>query len=180
MQSLKKISRRAAAFLLVFLAGFTVLFFTVDAVKLNVVEFIVRSHEMFTQFRMEDMFGNMPEDIPELTESSFRRPSYIPERFSEVSFHFIPGHGYIGYECQDTPYILSYSCMELSTSISLDTEDCMRESVSVNGYSAYLYTKYRGDLKGNTSLIWHDENYIYLISGPVNQHEILKIAESLY
>lgn len=154
--------------------------FTVDAVKLNVVEFIVRSHEMFTQFRMEDMFGNMPEDIPELTESSFRRPSYIPERFSEVSFHFIPGHGYVGYECQDTPYILSYSCMELSTSISLDTEDCMRESVSVNGYSAYLYTKYRGDLKGNTSLIWHDENYIYLISGPVNQHEILKIAESLY
>ena len=70
--------------------------------------------------------------------------------------------------------------MELSTSISLDTEDCMRESVSVNGYSAYLYTKYRSDLKGNTSLIWHDENYIYLISGPVNQHEILKIAESLY
>ena len=180
LQSLKKISRRAAAFLVVFLAGFTVLFFTVDAVKLNVVEFIVRSHEMFTQFRMEDMFGNMPEDIPELTESSFRRPSYIPERFSEVSFHFIPGHGYVGYECQDTPYILSYSCMELSTSISLDTEDCMRESVSVNGYSAYLYTKYRGDLKGNTSLIWHDENYIYLISGPVNQHEILKIAESLY
>ena len=75
LQSLKKISRRAAVFLVVFLAGFTVLFFTVDAVKLNVVEFIVRSHEMFTQFRMEDMFGNMPEDIPELTESSFRRPS---------------------------------------------------------------------------------------------------------
>ena len=32
LQSLKKISRRAAAFLVVFLAGFTVLFFTVDAV----------------------------------------------------------------------------------------------------------------------------------------------------
>ena len=52
LQSLKKVSRRAAAFLVVFLAGFTVLFFTVDAVKLNVVEFIVRSHEMFTQFRI--------------------------------------------------------------------------------------------------------------------------------
>ena len=86
LQSLKKVSRRAAAFLVVFLAGFTVLFFTVDAVKLNVVEFIVRSHEMFTQFRMEDMFGNMPEDIPELIEHFLRiyghnPPSGVPPTF---------------------------------------------------------------------------------------------------
>ena len=37
LQSLKKISRRAAAFLVVFLAGFTVLFFTVDAVNSTVI-----------------------------------------------------------------------------------------------------------------------------------------------
>lgn len=178
--ALQKVTRRAAAFLVVMMAGFMVLFFSVDAVKLNVVNLIVRSHELSTQFRIQDIMGNMPQDIPQLTEQSFRRPGYIPERFSEMTYDFVSGHGHIAYEASDTPYILSYSCMELSSAISLDTEDCMKESVSINSYHGYLYTKYRGEMKGHTSLIWQDGNYIYLISGPVNKKESLKIAESLY
>lgn len=179
-QKIKNFSKRVAVFLVVAMAGFTALFFSVDAVKLNVVNLIVRSYEKSTQFCMEDMFGEMPQEIPPLNESDFRIPKYIPARFEEVSYQFSLGHGSIIYETENSPYILSYNSMEISSSILLDTEDCISESVSIGGHDALLYTKYRGEQKGNTSLIWHDEQYIYLISGPVRKNEIIKIAESLY
>ena len=53
------------------------------------------------------------------------------------------------------------------------------EQVSVSGNKAYPYTKYRGELKGHTSLIWHDGSYIYLIGGPISSQEIIRMAESL-
>lgn len=174
-----RFSKIAASFLVVALAGFTVLFFSVDAVKINVVNFIVRSYEVATQFHIEDMLGNMPEDFPELTQATFREPGYIPKGFDQTYYSCTQGHGLIIYERPDSPYVLSYSCMSLNTSISLDTEDCLMEQVTVGGNKAYLYTKYRGELKGHTSLIWHDGRYIYLISGPISSKEILKMGESL-
>lgn len=164
---------------MVALAGFTVLFFSVDAVKINVVNFIVRSYEVATRFHIEDMLGNMPEDFPELNQTTFREPGYIPKGFDQTYYSCTEGHGMIIYEEPDSPYVLSYSCMTLNTSISLDTEDCLMEQVSVSGNKAYLYTKYRGEPKGHTSLIWHDGSYIYLIGGPISSQEIIRMAESL-
>lgn len=174
-----RFSRIAASFLVVALAGFTVLFFSVDAVKINVVNFIVRSYEVATRFHIEDMLGNMPEDFPELNQTTFREPGYIPKGFDQTYYSCTEGHGMIIYEEPDSPYVLSYSCMTLNTSISLDTEDCLMEQVSVSGNKAYLYTKYRGEPKGHTSLIWHDGSYIYLIGGPISSQEIIRMAESL-
>ena len=176
----KKILKVAAAFVVVAMASFTALFFSVDAVKINVVNFIVRSHELSTQFHVEDMFGQIPEDAPSLMPEDFREPTYIPAGFEETTSSIHTGYGAIIYESEKTEYVLSYSCMDFNTFLSLDTEDCMVESVSVDGYKAYLYTKYRGDLKGHTSLIWQDGSYIHLISGPITKREIIKMAESLY
>ena len=164
---------------MVALAGFSVLFFSVDAVKLNVIDFIVRSHEVATEFHIEDMLGNVPEQIPELNESDFTEPTYIPSGCSQSSAYFMTGHGYIVYERPGCEYLLNYSCMTLNTFLSLDTEDCISEQLSVNGNKAYLYTKFRGPMEGHCSLIWHDGRYIYLISGPVNKKEIVKMAESI-
>lgn len=175
----QKTVRVAASFLVVALAGFSVLFFSVDAVKLNVIDFIVRSHEVATEFHIEDMLGNVPEQIPELNESDFMEPTYIPSGFSQSSAYFMTGHGYIVYERPGCEYLLNYSCMTLNTFLSLDTEDCISEQLSVNGNKAYLYTKFRGPMEGHCSLIWHDGRYIYLISGPVNKKEIVKMAESI-
>ena len=180
LRQCKKIAKVAAAFVLVAMASFTVLFFSVDAVKINVVNFIVRSHELSTEFHVEDMFGQIPEDAPELTMSDFHKPTYIPEGFEETTSSFHPGSGIVIYETEQTDYILSYSCMDFNTFISLDTENCMMESVTVNTNKAYLYTKYRGENKGHTSLIWQDGSYIYLISGPISKREIIKMAESIY
>ena len=121
----------------------------------------------------------MPEDFPELNQTTFREPGYIPKGFDQTYYSCTEGHGMIIYEEPDSPYVLSYSCMTLNTSISLDTEDCLMEQVSVSGNKAYLYTKYRGELKGHTSLIWHDGSYIYLIGGPISSQEIIRMAESL-
>ena len=118
------------------------------------------------------VFALMPDD--------FREPTYIPAGFEETTSSIHTGYGAIIYESEKTEYVLSYSCMDFNTFLSLDTEDCMVESVSVDGYKAYLYTKYRGDLKGHTSLIWQDGSYIHLISGPITKREIIKMAESLY
>lgn len=85
----QKAVRVAASFLVVALAGFSVLFFSVDAVKLNVIDFIVRSHEVATEFHIEDMLGNVPEQIPELNESDFMEPTYIPSGFSQSSAYFM-------------------------------------------------------------------------------------------
>lgn len=175
----KKAVQVAASFVVVALAGFSVLFFSVDAVKLNVIDFIVRSHEVATEFHIEDMLGNVPEQIPELNESDFVEPTYIPSGFSQSSAYFMTGHGYIVYERPNCEYLLNYSCMTLNTFLSLDTEDSISEQVSVNGNKAYLYTKFRGPMEGHCSLIWHDGRYIYLISGPVNKKEIIKMAESI-
>ena len=125
------------------------------------------------------MLGNVPEQIPELNESDFMEPTYIPSGFSQSSAYFMTGHGYIVYERPGCEYLLNYSCMTLNTFLSLDTEDCISEQLSVNGNKAYLYTKFRGPMEGHCSLIWHDGRYIYLISGPVNKKEILKMAESI-
>ena len=101
-----RFSRIAASFLVVALAGFTVLFFSVDAVKINVVNFIVRSYEVATRFHIEDMLGNMPEDFPELNQTTFREPGYIPKGFDQTYYSCSEGHGMIIYEEPDSPYVL--------------------------------------------------------------------------
>lgn len=180
LQSLKKVSRRAAAFLVVFLAGFTVLFFTVDAVKLNVVEFIVRSHEDVHpipdgRYVRKYAGGHSGADRILLPASLLHSGTLFGSFLSLYSGTRLCWLRVSGYTVHPFLFLHGVKYLHLSGHRGLYARIGIRQWLQ-----CLSVHQIPGRSQGNTSLIWHDENYIYLISGPVNQHEILKIAESLY
>lgn len=194
---LYKYGSLAAVFLCVCAVGLTTLFFTVDAVKLNVIGFVVDAYEEATDFNVEAVFGEIPESSPEITSETFREPEYIPDGF-EIRYASVrPDQAIVFYNKEQPPdpqpsgevrrkpglyenkERINYSCMTLNVSITLDTEDCTRTAVSINGNEGFAYTKFRGPSKGRSSVIWHDNDYIYLITGSVSEKEMIKIAKSV-
>lgn len=192
-RGLQRYGSMAAVFVCVCALGFATLFFTVDAVKLNVVDFMMRTFEESTEFSFADVFDadHQRQESPELTPENFRKPTYVPKDYEEAYSQLTSTRGTVTYHTtkppkqkaeREGPEIggnISYTCLSINVTMALDTEDSTKEKTSVNGNEAYLYTKYRGMYKGKSTVVWHDEAYVYLIHSDVSRKETMKIAESV-
>lgn len=178
-KQLRRYGSMAACFLCVFGIGFATLFCTVDAVRLNVVGFIMRTYQTHTSFQFEKKFGELPDEIPEIDPLYYPRPTYIPDGFYDSEGGASQLHAFEAYETDDKEKYFTYSCNTLGASISLDTEACTQESIYINGNEGFLYIKYEGPRKGYGSVIWHDDQYVYLVSGSLARKELIRVAESV-
>lgn len=171
----------AACFLCVMSMGLTTLFCTVDAVRLNVVELVMRTTKAYTSFNLQSLMGDqLPQNVA-VNYESCPRPTWIPAGYQPSDSYGSEAEFYQIYVLDGEETFLSYNCMSQNTSLSLDTEDCTQEEVSINGNRGFAYQKYTGPYKGAGSVVWYDDQYLYLITVPpgVSYREMLRMAKSV-
>ena len=163
----KRIIHRCAASVAALLVIFAVTLVTVDAFRLEVLNFLIRMESQYTFIRLEE-----PEPAAGWTGSM---PAYVPEGYEVQSAGSNELFERIVYMLpSDANKIIVYTVYEDSNNMNIDTEAACIGEVVINGRPATLTTK-----DGMTSIVWSAGNRIYYIDGTISTDEIVRMAESI-
>jgi hypothetical protein len=159
--------RRAVALI----AAIIILFasvMSVPAVRASVIEFITEVYEQFTHIFFDE--SRSPRDA---TDEFVRyEPTYIPEDFEMVN---IKADGLVLMEYEKENDFISYSQQRLeNVSMHINTEGVELEELEFKGFSAKYYSN-----RGVQNLLWHDGEYMYMVSSTLDRATVLKIADSV-
>lgn len=166
---LKKITSKAAIYIVIFTIGFFITFSTVDAFKITVINFFIEQKEKFSLLSLTE---NNPSTVPsELTEKYY--PHYLPEGY-ELSNTFVNDNGveisYINKENE----IINYGYFGIEATAGIDTENRAETSVLINDNQGYIYSK-----NDHKILTFTSDDCIFVIDGFISQEEMIKMAESI-
>lgn len=169
LMKLKKITAKAAIFIVIFVIGFFITFSTVDAFKIMVINFFIEQKEKFTLLSLTE---NNPSPVPsELTERYY--PHYLPEGYEILNTFVNENKVEISYINKNNE-IINYGYFGIDATAGIDTENRTETSVLINGMQGYIYSK-----NNHKILVFTTEDYIFVIDGFISQDEIIKIAESI-
>ncbi|MEM1891888.1 MAG: DUF4367 domain-containing protein [Nitrososphaerota archaeon] len=159
--------RRAVALI----AAIIILFasaMSVPAVRASVIEFITEVYEKFTHIFFDE--SRSPRDASD--EFTIYEPAYIPEGFELVN-KITNGLVLMEYEKEND--FLSYGQQRLeNVSMHINTEGVELEELEFKGFPAKYYFN-----RGVHNLLWHDNEYMYMVSSTLDRDIVFKIAESV-
>jgi hypothetical protein len=116
--------------------------------------------------------GDVPsEELP--NNFIYCEPTFIPSGFEENIRKEKENQLIIGY-CSVNNKTFQYYQDTLTTKYQIDTENMTTETVSINGYEAYLSFD-----EENSIIVWNDGLYSYSISGELCKSDIIKVANSV-
>ncbi len=159
-----RLSATAALLAIVFLACMV----TVDAFRLEVLNFLIRIEPKYTFIKLEN--NAMPDDW------AGAYPRYVPEGYEVSKTEENDLYNMICYNntADDSEIIIFYEYTKEETA-TFDTENADSvEKVTINGAEATLSVK--NDMTG---IFWPCDGCIYYIYGTVGTSEIIKMAESV-
>jgi hypothetical protein len=165
--NLKQFSKRAAILILVLVAAMSALMFTVEAVRVSVLNFFIERNEKYTEVRIdEETLNNL---TPNLDWDNYYQPKYLPEGYFFESSKKIGPLKVLKYT--DGAKQITYTQSNNGTDIQLDTEDAVVEEVSLDGNEGMIITE--GD---KVILFWYNEEASLTLIGHEDKEEILKIV----
>ena len=162
--------RRVASIVVALLLGMTVATFSVKALREPVVRFITEVFETFTSILFVD-----DESPASDVEMETVTPAYIPEGYtveSEITTDSVYKIVYCG--ADPNARLVYTQCRDESGTLTADTENTAYHSVTVNGSEGIAYKN-----KDNTTIMFTDGSYTYLLAGPLTEEELLRIAASV-
>lgn len=164
---MKRSALKIAAGVLIFLSVSFVTVMSVDALRVNILNFINEKLDNYTKVSVDD--NNKPNaDI-----QGEVMPAYLPEGYEKVFFEYKNDYYFSTYQDKNSNEIILVKLSEWTTA-GIDSEDAYMERLIVNGHAAEYYEK-----NSNSTLLYRYEGKVFLLSGPISKNEIIKIAESL-
>lgn len=172
LKKLLSYSKRAAAVLaLATTLFFGVLFFSPEvraAVKNTVVEW----YDKFTTFIFQG-------EASVTGEKKEWQPEYLPQGYYENLVEKLGKTTNLEYvNDSDNTIYLSYRPEGNNTNISVDNENHLLESETINGHEAYIAKATKDDFENG--VIWDMEGYTFSIWSKLPIDELIKIAQSIY
>lgn len=162
--------KRFAIGLCIILLCIGTLSFSVDAIRVRMIEIIKQIKSEYTMF----MFSKESDyEIGEFI--SFPVPQYIPEGFDEIDRFENSLGNMITYENNYNSKIIYTIDVISNNTVVLDTEDAIVEEMYIGECKAEYIEK--ADIK---QIIWNDNEYIYLIyCSSLEKEELIKIAQNI-
>lgn len=170
------VGKRVAAIILVLLLSLTTITFSVKALREPVIRFIVETYEKFSSVvfvndRSEnDIILETDDVILEVLD-----PTYIPADYeleSEYNDEIVHEKVYIN---SDQSATIAYMQRINDESIfQANTEGIVYENISIGKYQGVKYSN-----KGNNTVMFNTDDFIFVITGQIEASEIIKIAESI-
>jgi len=165
--------RRAVLALAVALTLMISLVFSVSALRVPVVRFIVEAYEKFTAifFVKEDDSARLPETI----ESSYY-PHWLPEGYvlDEARSVVSDSQAISLFVSQQGEVILFQQYTLIPIGLGINTEGVPSEEVFVGDCAGIYYSNL-----GSQTLLWENGKYGFSLEGPMDKEVLLKMASSL-
>ena len=171
LKKLKVLSSRAAMIAILLISSTMIVTFTVDAVRVRVLNFLLEVNETYTEVQIQVEDDQQP--FPDIDQEGIYYPIYLPK-----------GYIYEDHRSFGKSIMLTFSngiekiTLDQSpngASYQLDTEDAETLDVNIDGNEGLLILK-----ENRVILFWHDVLISYtIISYDVEPDEIMKMAESM-
>lgn len=166
MKKVKKVSKIAACILLVLTVGTGVTIFSVEAWRVKFLNFVFEVEQPNTDYNFSETGGTtFNNDEVQL--------NYLPMGFdlvedvttqNAICLTFANGDIYFRIDVED-----------IDINASTDTENAITEGIRINEmYEAIYITN-----PNVNTLIWHNYEYSFSISGNITKEEFIKIAENI-
>ena len=164
---MKRSALKIAAGGLIFLSVSCVTVMSVDALRVNILNFINERLDNYTKVSVDET------EKPNAEIQGEVMPAYLPEGYEKVFFEYKNDYYFSTYQDKNGNEIILVKLSEWTTA-GIDSEDAYMERLIVNGHAAEYYEK-----NSNSTLLYRYEGKVFLLSGPISKNEIIKIAESL-
>lgn len=170
-----KVARRAAVVILVIMAIAFAGLMSVEAIRKQIVELVLKPFDKFTRISYEAD----PDMEIDLGVAGGMIPSKIPEGYVLEMMEKSGPSLYARY-INEEGYLLFYQQMSAASTrgVSIDNENRDFKNVMLGEYEA-LVTLSQEDPTMDTYIIWSDGIYIYSIDCSCTEEEIIEIAKSL-
>lgn len=167
------VGKRVAAIILVLLLSLTTITFSVKALREPVIRFIVETYEKFSSI----VFVNDKSEEDTIIDFTFEKvnPAYIPSGYvkdSEMDAVSIYQARY--FNSDRTSTFLYMQAINDEGIIQANTEGIIYENIRINNIDGVIYSN-----KGNNTVIFNTDEYVFTIIGTISKEELVKIAESI-
>ena len=167
----QKIFTKIAVVFFVFSAILAVTFTTVEAFRVQVLNFFLTFEPEYTSLKFEKgkTDGNMTAGF-----NNIYAPSYIPEGYQIDNLMIINNFKEIKYVNEEGIFISFFESSHSSVT-NIDTENAdILKSIAINGAEGLFVLK--NEL---VTVSWAHDNRIFVITAQISEEEMVKIAESV-
>lgn len=147
-------------------------FFSVDALRVRILNFFMEIRPEYTEFRLEEENQDLEDSRIVNWENAFM-PTYIPAGYVVESSE----NGELAKSItlvNTDGKIIDYAEYNEAVSFNYDTEDAVLQDITVKDETGTLIIK-----NDNYSIIWTLGNSIFVIRTQISEEETKKIAESV-
>lgn len=167
LENLKRVAVVVLAILSISFAGAL----SIEAVRVDIYNAII---EWFDKsYRIS--FAEKPEVATERI-LEYKEPQ-LPKEYSRYEIKKDDVQYCVEYENEDTLVIYRQRLLQ-NYSSDRSNENTLIEEIQINGYNGVM-EKYTAAEIATTSIIWHDNTYVYSLSSDLTYEELLKIAETV-
>lgn len=164
-----------AVALLVLVIIFATMILTVQALRIQVLNFLISIEPNFTSLQLNVNSGDQDNGQWIVNWINTYVPMYIPEGYEVSSISYSDSARKIMYTKQEDNSSIIYIQYGSKNCVFIDTENSLFvEKVRINGQDGILSVK-----DSITSVVWTADAYLFIIQGQVSKDEAVKMAESV-
>ena len=173
-QKITRIMNRVAAALLVIIVFFSTAMVTVEAFRVQVLDFFINVETKYTSLQLNNSDDTQNDGKLIVNWKNSYVPTYIPDGFEVSSASDSDSIKRIKFDSQDNEIII-YTDYNSSDSIAIDTEGAsLVKTIDINGQEGTLAVK-----DSTITIAWKIYDHIFTIQGQINTDEAIKMAESV-
>lgn len=161
---------KIAACVCILLSVSGVVLLSVDATRIAIFNAIIEWNEEFTSFQFADTGGAE-------VVNGFRRPSYLPEGYTEKEAEFHEISAFLVYENSDGNLIIVNEQLAEASTTAIDNERHEYSEITVNGVKAYLFKAMAED--DAHIILLEERGIVYTVLADIDIDELIRIAGSL-
>jgi len=164
---LQTYSKRSAVIFIAVIIISTIAISSVSAWKIKFMNFIIEMTQYDTDINFTD--NGSKTDAYKFDEITL---DYVPEGFKLEKSEVQEKHLNLTFGKEHE--FFSFNTRDIGSSLSIDTEDANVKELMINGREA-LYS----ENDNNRILVWSDDETVYILTGNINERELIKIAEKI-
>lgn len=175
-QFISRFINKAAIFFLVLIIAFSTAMVSVQAFRIQVLNFLTDIQPEYTSFQIEENGSGTSGEKLTVNWTNTYLPAYIPAGYEVDSFTYTEPLKEITYRSQKNKNLLiDFSDNDSSNNVEIDTEDAsVVKTVFVNDHKGTLVVK-----NSQTTVAWEMNHHIFVICTEENREETLKIAQNV-
>lgn len=172
------VSKKVSVFIILSSVVFGLTIVNVDAARTKLLNMILRVEDEYTSIKLENnKNGNVLKNSIYINWENAYAPTYIPEGYQ---IHNISNSGsmkFIEYLNESNNMIsqpIVFMQMPTDSKGVVDTEDAKVTNIKIQDYDGIIIEKNK-----RVTIIWHNDEYLFDLSGYEDKSEMLKMAESV-